>query len=215
MSLRVSSTDPVFFSFSAITSHLARITLIAGVTGLALGALVGTAKAQSNGNFQGAYVGVHGGGAFGRAQAANTSGFVGGAQIGANAQFQNNMVAGVEADVSASSMGHKGFTDKFRQGAVGSLRARGGYAMDRVMVYGTAGFAASTSEWKNATATTSKTLTGWAYGAGAEFLMTPNVTLRGEMLRYDFGRETYQSQIGPVGIKPSNNVLRAGANLKF
>ncbi len=198
-----------------LAERVARITLIAGIASLAIGLAVTNAQAQSTGNFQGAYVGAHLGGAFGRAQAASTSGIVGGGQIGANAQFQNNMVAGVEADASASSMGNKGFNDKFRQGAVGSLRARGGYAMDRVMVYGTAGFAASTSEWKNTTATTSKTLTGWAYGAGAEVLMTQNVTVRGELIRYDFGRETYQSQIGPVGVKASNNVLRGGVNLKF
>jgi outer membrane immunogenic protein len=215
MSLLLSSASNRRVSGHEFSGNLARITLVAGLASFAIGLAMSHAQAQSNGNFQGAYVGIHGGGAFGRAQAANTSGLVGGAQIGANAQFQNNIVAGVEADASASSMGNKGFNDKFRQGAVGSLRARGGYAMDRVMVYGTAGFAASTSEWKNAAATTSKTLTGWAYGAGAEFLMTPNVTLRGEMLRYDFGRETYLSQIGPVGVKASNNVLRGGANLKF
>jgi outer membrane immunogenic protein len=219
MSLRVlpATLAPISAPISSrlLAERLARITLVAGVASIAIGLAMNNAQAQSNGNFQGAYVGAHLGGAFGKAQAANTSGIVGGGQIGANAQFQNNVVAGVEADASVSSMGNKGFSDKFRQGAVGSLRARGGYAMDRVMVYGTAGFAASTSEWKNAAGSTSKTLTGWAYGAGAEFLMTQNVTLRGELIRYDFGRETYLSQIGPVGVKASNNVLRGGASLKF
>lgn len=196
-------------------SPLSRLAAVLALGAIAVGVLTASAQAQSTGNFQGAYAGVHAGGAFGRAQAASTSGFVAGAQIGANAQFQNNVVVGIEGDVSASSIGHKGFQDKFRQGAVATLRGRGGYAFDRVLVYGTAGFGVSSSEWKNPVATTSKTLTGYAYGVGAEFLMTPNVTVRGEYLRYDFGRETYQSQIGPVGLKPSTNVLRAGTSLKF
>jgi outer membrane immunogenic protein len=219
MSLRVlpATLAPIFTTISSrqLAERLARITLVAGIASIAIGLAMSNAQAQSTGNFQGAYIGGHLGGAFGKAQSANTSGLVGGAQIGANAQFQNNVVVGAEADASASSMGNKGFNDQFRQGAVGSLRARGGYAMDRVLVYGTIGLAASTSEWKNTAATTSKTLTGWAYGAGAEFLMTQNVTVRGELIHYDFGRETYQSQIGPVGVKASNNVLRGGLNLKF
>ena len=194
---------------------LSRLAAVLALGAAAIGAMSVTAKAQSTGNFQGVYGGIHAGGAFGKAQAANTSGFVAGVQAGANAQFQNNVVVGVEGDVSASSISHKGFQDKFRQGAVGTVRARGGYAFDRVLVYGTGGLAVSSSEWKNPVATTSKTLSGWAYGVGAEFLMTPNVTVRGEFLRYDYGKETYLSQIGPVGVKPSNNVLRAGTNLKF
>jgi outer membrane immunogenic protein len=194
---------------------VSRLVGVLALGAAAIAAISLPAKAQSTGNFQGVYGGIHAGGAFGKAQAANTSGFVGGAQVGANAQFQNNVVVGAEGDISASSISHKGFQDKFRQGAVGTVRARGGYAFDRVLVYGTAGLALSSSEWKNPVATTSKTLSGWAYGAGAEFLMTPNVTVRGEFLRYDYGKETYLSQIGPVGVKPSNNVLRAGTNLKF
>jgi outer membrane immunogenic protein len=194
---------------------VSRLVGVLALGAAAIAAMSLPARAQSTGNFQGVYGGIHAGGAFGKAQAANTSGFIGGAQVGANAQFQNNVVVGIEGDASASSISHKGFQDKFRQGAVGTVRARGGYAFDRVLVYGTAGLALSSSEWKNPVATTSKTLSGWAYGAGAEFLMTPNVTVRGEFLRYDYGKETYLSQIGPVGVKPSNNVLRAGTNLKF
>jgi outer membrane immunogenic protein len=165
-------------------------------------------------NFQGAYVGAHLGGGWGKAGAASTSGVVGGGHIGANAQF-GNVVAGAEADVSASSLGHRGFTDKFNQGTTGSLRGRLGYAFDRVLVYGTAGGAMTSTEWKNLAGKTSKSQTGFVYGAGAEVKMTPNVSLRGELLHYDFSREVYTSTLGPVQVKPSTNVLRAGVGYQF
>jgi outer membrane immunogenic protein len=176
-------------------------------------AMAQVANAQS-GNFQGAYVGAHVGAGSGRAGAASTSGVVGGGQIGANAQF-GKVVVGAEADISASSIGNKGFTDKYRQGTTGSLRGRAGYAFDQVLVYGTAGAAMTSSEWKNRAGTTDKTLTGFVYGAGAEVQMNRNISLRGEVLRYDFGRETYVSTLGPVSMKPGNTVGRAGVNYRF
>jgi outer membrane immunogenic protein len=181
---------------------------------LVAGSGVALAQTAPPSNFQGAYVGVHLGGGWGKAGAASTSGMVGGGHIGANAQF-GNVVAGAEADISASSLGHRGFTDKFNQGTTGSLRGRLGYAFDRVLVYGTAGGAMTSTEWKNPVGKTSKSQTGFVYGAGAEVKMTPNVSLRGELLHYDFSREIYLSTLGPVQVKPSTNVLRAGVGYQF
>ncbi len=184
--------------------------------GFALAGFAGEAQAQTGqpSNFQGAHVGLHAGGGWGKAGAASTSGFVGGGHIGANAQF-GSVVVGAEADISASSLGHRGFTDKFNQGATGSLRGRAGYVFDRVLVYGTAGGAMTSTEWKNPAGKTSKTSNGYVYGAGAEMKMGPNVNLRGEFLHYDFSRETYTSTMGPVNVKPSTNVLRAGVGYQF
>ena len=202
---RISSARRLFDRPQALA--LAAAMLLAG-SGVAL------AQTAPPSNFQGAYVGVHVGGGWGKAGAASTSGMVGGGHIGANAQF-GNIVAGAEADISASSLGHRGFTDKFNQGTTGSLRGRLGYAFDRVLVYGTAGGAMTSTEWKNPVGKTSKSQTGFVYGAGAEVKMTPNVSLRGELLHYDFSREMYVSTLGPVQVKPSTNVLRAGVGYQF
>jgi outer membrane immunogenic protein len=196
----------------ACRDHLKALAL--GMAMFAAGSGLAVAQTAPPSNFQGAYVGAHLGGGWGKAGAASTSGIVGGAHIGANAQF-GNVVAGVEADVSASSLGHRGFTDKFNQGTTGSLRGRLGYAFDRVLVYGTAGGAMTSTEWKNLAGKTSKTQSGFVYGAGAEVKMTPNVSLRGELLHYDFSREIYTSTLGPVQVKPSTNVLRAGVGYQF
>ena len=189
------------------------LALAAGL-GLCLGAGAALAQAGTTSNFQGAYVGVHAGGGFGKAGAASTSGFVGGGQIGANAQF-DKVVVGAEADISASSLSHKGFTDKFSQGTTGTLRGRAGYVFNQTLVYATVGGAMSSSEWKNPAAKTSKSLTGYVYGAGAELQLTNNVSVRGEMLRYNYGSETYLSTLGPVQVKPANTVARGGVNYKF
>jgi outer membrane immunogenic protein len=188
--------------------------LVLGMALCVAGSGLAMAQTAPPSNFQGAYVGVHLGGGWGKAGAASTSGLIGGGHIGANAQF-GNVVAGAEADISASSLGHRGFTDKFNQGTTGSLRGRLGYAFDRVLVYGTVGGAMTSTEWKNPVGKTSKSQTGLVYGAGAEVKMTPNVSLRGELLHYDFSRETYLTTFGPVQVKPSTNVLRAGVGYQF
>lgn len=204
---------PVRHTLRQETFFQAALALTAG---LALFLSVNAARAQAGppSNFQGAYVGAHAGGGFGKAGAASTSGFVGGGQIGANAQF-DKVVIGAEADISASSQSHKGFTDKFRQGTTGTLRGRAGYVFNQTMIYGTFGGALSSSEWKNRAGKTEKSLSGYVYGAGAELQLNNNVSVRGEVLRYEFGSETYLSTLGPVQVKPSNTVGRAGVNYRF
>ena len=73
----------------------------------------------------------------------------------------------------------------------------------------------ASSEWKNPAAKTSKSLTGYVYGAGAELQLTSNVSVRAEMLRYNYGSETYLSTLGPVQVKPANTVARGGVNYRF
>jgi outer membrane immunogenic protein len=200
---------------SMSTHHLLNgaLALAAGL-GLCMNAGEALAQAGTTSNFQGAYVGAHAGAGFGKAGAASTSGFVGGGQAGINAQF-DRVVVGAEADVSASSQSHKGFTDKFRQGTTASLRGRAGYVFNQTLVYATLGVARSSSEWKNPAGKTEKTLTGSVYGAGAELQLNNNVSVRGEMLRYDFSSETYLSTLGAVQVKPGNTVARAGVNYTF
>ncbi len=167
-----------------------------------------------SGNWQGVYVGGHLGGAFGTASPANTSGLVAGAQLGVNGQF-DKVVAGVEADVSATSNGNTGFGGKFRQGINGSMRGRLGYSLERVMIYGTGGAAVSNYEYKSAIGSASRTRAGTVIGAGAELMLTENVSVRGELLHYNFRKSSYANVGGPSNVSPTNNVVRGGLNYRF
>jgi opacity protein-like surface antigen len=46
-------------------------------------------------------------------------------------------------------------------------------------------------------------------------MVMPNVTIRAEYLRYELGSSIYPSNVGPVSIDSSVNVIRAGASYKF
>jgi outer membrane immunogenic protein len=170
---------------------------------------------QGQKNWTGAYAGAHLGGGWGKAGSVSTGGFVGGVQGGYNVQF-DKVVVGGEADISASSVGNKSFNEKVRTNSLGSVRARAGYLVDpSVMVYGTGGLGFGNVSSQSMWGKSSETNSGWALGAGGEYMVHPNVTLRGEYLYYSLGKSDYMTNIGPVKIDNSTNVLRAGANYKF
>ncbi|GGH28550.1 porin [Alsobacter metallidurans] len=176
---------------------------------------VATGYAAPVPTWQGLYAGVHAGGGFGKAGPTNTSGLVAGGQVGYNLQM-NNFVAGVEADLSASGIRNNSYTDKTRQKWLGSARARVGYAVGNVLPYVTGGVAMATTEIKGIGGKSDGTHAGYAVGAGAEMMMSPNVTVRAEYLHYGLGDATYPSPLlGPVKVENSINVIRAGANYKF
>ncbi len=197
---------------------LVRLTGLAAIAATAIvTATPNTAWAQQtarSGNWQGVYIGGHLGGAFGKASRASTSGFVAGAHVGVNGQF-DKVVVGVEADVSATSNGNTGFGTKFRQGTNGSMRGRVGYSLDRVMVYGTGGVAVSNYEYKSPVGSASRTRPGTVIGAGAELMLADNVSVRGELLHYNFAKSSFGNIGGPTHVSPTNNVVRGGMNYRF
>lgn len=173
---------------------------------------VATGYAAPVPTWQGLYAGVHAGGGFGKVGPANTSGLVGGAQVGYNVQL-NNVVVGGEADLSASGVRNNSFTEKTRQKWLGSLRARAGYAVGNVLPYVTGGVAMGTTQIKGFNGHTDDTHAGYVVGGGAEMMMNPNMTVRAEYLYY--GLEDAKYPGGPHGVNNSVNVIRAGANYKF
>lgn len=179
-------------------------------------AMVGRAEAQGAppANFQGGYVGAHLGGGKGSATRASTSGAIGGVQGGYNMQ-SGQFVVGGEADISASGIKRSNAGESYKQGTTGSARARVGAVFDRVLVYGTGGVAVQGNSLQIGIGETSKTHVGSVVGAGAEVLLTQNITARAEYLRYDFSGQNYNTVIGPVKVSPNLNVLRGGLNYKF
>lgn len=146
--------------------------------------------------------------------------FIGGGQLGYNYQISPSWVLGLEGDVSGATSKSTNFTrttlgnasvpagtytfsGSHTPSAIGTIRARIGYAFDnnRAMVYGTGGgiFAGSSG---NATigylspdgtqaATFSRsasgTRTGWTVGGGLEYKLTPQWSLKAEDLYANTG----------------------------
>jgi outer membrane immunogenic protein len=101
----------------------------------------------------------------------------------------------------------------------GSFRGRAGFAVDNIMPYVTAGLAVggvnSTFTGPAFDTNVSGLGVGWVLGAGLEYALMKNLTVRGEVLHYDLNDVT-QNVIGSkVKIKTNYTVLRTGVSLKF
>jgi outer membrane immunogenic protein len=167
----------------------------------------------------------------------NSSGFVGGGQIGYNFQFSGPFVLGLEADIQASglkgelalaaTLGNNGLsanagskTDYF-----GTVRGRLGYAgIERLLVYVTGGYAYGNTKSYYSIVTpgpvlagsTSSTRSGWTVGGGMEYAILPHWSIKAEYLYVDLGKKNLAS-FGPASIseKTKFNVVRAGINYRF
>lgn len=182
----------------------------------------------------------------------------GGLTLGYNYQ-SGNYVYGVEADVMALNSGKNArntaaytsagnpytstSSGKINQNFVSTLRYRGGYAFDNVLVYGTAGLAMANVKAKSIfqirdvtagppddiwTGSKSTMKYGYALGGGVEYAYTKNITLKAEYLYYNVGKvkyttagDNYTSTVDQIGtaqkIKANlnGNVIRIGLNYKF
>jgi outer membrane immunogenic protein len=175
----------------------------------------------------GAYAGFHGGATWGDVDINNvgsfdTSAATGGGHAGFNLGF-GSFVAGIEGDLNYDGS-ETGFT--IAGGGRGnldvdwnaSLRGRIGVPVGPALLYATAGFAwtektlASTSA-AGITSSTSHTFNGVVYGIGAETYVLPNLSVRLEALRYDYGSDALSfsgAAAAAQDIDPGDTVVRAG-----
>jgi len=166
-------------------------------------------------DFSGVEIGPDLGVALGTAGSANISGPAGGAHVGYNFQAYR-IVGGVEGDVTfgsirSGSLGSASFSQDF----LSSARVKGGYVFGNLFAYGTLGWAWSTTDYKYLGDSSDQTVKGLVYGIGAEYPITRNVSLRAELLRYDFEGASYVVPPSPQSLTTSTNVARIGANLHF
>jgi outer membrane immunogenic protein len=157
----------------------------------------------------------------------NVDGGMFGAQIGFNYQM-SNVVLGVEADWdwadingSESALGGV-LTEKATVKDLGTLRARLGYAWDRVLLYGTGGFAWSrhaSDEQKVLFLQIADTqsLTGYALGLGVEYGITQNLSAKAEYLYVHLDPTDFHQPICTVNcsLGADVNVFRLGLNWRF
>jgi len=94
----------------------------------------------------------------------------------------------------------------------GTVRARLGYAFDRVLPYVTGGLAWGNNKITANGVSQSNTSTGWTAGAGVEYALTNNWTARAEYLYMDLGKSGFQA-VGDAGLTAST--ARLGVNYKF
>jgi outer membrane immunogenic protein len=203
-------------------------------------------------NWGGIYFGANGGYGFGTSDWTDpnnisglgstgdfdVNGFLVGPTVGVN--FQTDaFVFGVEGDFDASWLDGTssslfcGANLGFAAGSqcetkntwLSTVRARVGYAADRVLFYGTAGGAFGNVETGANGGFVSSTKAGWTAGAGVEVAFADNWTARVEYLFVDLGNATC-STANPCGLDlgggPANqtvsfdtNLIRLGVDYKF
>lgn len=207
-------------------------------------------------NWTGIYVGVNGGygwgtttgnllpvavGPSGSLNNFDINGGLFGGQIGFNYQFPTSpLVLGIEADwdwadINGSQTGASlggTVTGSVKVKDLGTVRGRIGYAWDRILLYGTGGWAWSHRVTSTLTATAatpptisdSHSLDGYTVGGGVEYGFTPNLSLKVEYLYAHLDTtEYFVSQGCPGGGAPTSlcslganvNVVRAGLNWRF
>ena len=136
----------------------------------------------------------------------------GGVQAGYN--FQTGpWVLGVETDVGYGHPVKSSSIGRVEKDWSGSVRARAGYAFDNVLLYGTGGLAWANFKLDDSATPVRRTTAraGWTLGAGAEYAVTKNISVKGEYLYADYGK----ANVGVVSHDLSDHTVRVGVNYKF
>jgi outer membrane immunogenic protein len=178
-------------------------------------------------NWTGFYVGLNAGYGFGKsdwdfaAVSPSPKGFVGGVTLGYN--FQTGLwLWGIEGDIAYSDM--KGSADCYlgtcetKNSWLGTGRGRFGYAgWNNWLPYLTGGAAFGDVKATSSFGDESKVKIGWTAGAGVEYAMWSNWSVKAEYLYVDLGTFDCGIACGPVGdtVSFKANVVRAGVNYRF
>jgi outer membrane immunogenic protein len=157
-----------------------------------------------------------------------------GGQLGYNYQW-DQVVFGLEADLDYT---HKKGTYAFPEPnpinlngkiqAIGTARARLGYAFDKVLVFATGGIAYATTKATLTsvappvvTASSTKAYTGFAVGGGVEYALSQNWIVKADYLHINFGKQSnaylftggVAEAVADTSLK--TDLFRIGLNYKF
>lgn len=156
-------------------------------------------------------------------------GFAGGGWVGYNYHLPSNIVVGLEADLGATTAEQRNNifdndTSLASYGLIGSVRARAGYAIDRMLFYATAGiaFANITNEIQKGRNAGEQVVwddqmtTGYTLGAGLEYAFTDRWVGRAEYLYADYGMVSLVNRDGNrADFNNELHLLRAGLSYRF
>ena len=144
---------------------------------------------------------------------AEPSGVLGGLQAGYNWQT-GNFVFGAEGDINISNADDTFAPWKFSNPWFGTLRARAGFSgWNNVLFYATGGVAFGGLEAQKNGLTESRSHIGWTLGAGAEFAINQNWSVKAEYLYLSFAERAYTVTGADHGF--DNNLVRFGVNYRF
>ncbi len=192
-------------------------------------------------NWTGLYVGLSGGYVWGRSQydfidagtfseRYNVNGGIIGGTLGYNWQV-NQFVFGVEGDISWTSANGDGlcanpaFACETKLPWLGTVRARAGVAFDNVLLYATGGLAVGEIKARDFNIATGvifgedrDTRVGWTVGAGVEWAINYNWSVKAEYLYVDLGELKSPAGIlapGRTNVDLTSHVARIGVNYRF
>lgn len=165
-------------------------------------------------NWSGFYAGANLGYEWGKItnSSINPGGVAGGIQGGYNWQ-SGQLVLGGETDIQISGADDTFAPYKFSNPWFGTLRARAGYAMNNILVYGTFGLAYGQVKAESGSLSEDKTQLGWTGGLGMEVGFAPNWSAKVEYLYMDLGERHYSITGADNALHSS--VLRFGVNYHF
>lgn len=169
----------------------------------------------------GPYIGIHGGYGFGdydvsgilSATAEPKGGFFG-IQSGYNWQLSQNWVFGLEGDSAWGSISQTNGTSRADIDAMGTVRARFGYANGHALYYATGGLAWIHADTAAAGVTTRDQFwIGWTAGAGIEYALSQKWSAKVEYLYADFG---LRDVVGGLSVRDEFNVhtIKLGVNYR-
>ncbi len=176
-------------------------------------------------DWSGFYAGIHGGGTF-TAEFDNNvpvnpgpfgdaGGPMGGVQAGFNWQT-GQWVLGVEGDFSVIDLRARSATRTFDEDFMATLRARVGFAWDRMWLYATGGVAVTNVEASLiGVATDDDWAWGPAAGAGAEIGFGERWSFKGEYLFTHVPEQTLSTGAPPTIGGSDNHTVRGGLNIHF
>jgi outer membrane immunogenic protein len=172
--------------------------------------------------WNGAYIGGQVGYGWGKADfsgdvftndSVKPDGFLGGLYAGYNFDLGNNVVLGIDGDITYNdlSKGIRVYNDDLEVGSFenklrwsGAVRARAGYAFDRFLPYIAGGVAFGDVK-----------ITGWTVGGGVDYAATDNLIVRLEYRYTDYGDKNID--FGGLSVKNDfkTNEVRLGVAYKF
>jgi outer membrane immunogenic protein len=180
-------------------------------------------------NWSGFYLGINGGGGWGRSDWTSTgnfgtSGGLAGGTIGYNYQI-NQAVLGVEGDIDWADINGSVTSTTCPSGTcttgdnwLSTVRGRLGYAADRFLPYITGGAAFGDIKASGpGLAGTDTTNVGWTAGGGIEFAIAGHWTAKAEYLYVDLGNVSCGIACGAAtqNVSWHSNIGRVGVNYRF
>jgi outer membrane immunogenic protein len=165
-------------------------------------------------SWMGPYVGANFGYQLGQLSnsGADPSGVAGGFQGGYNWQI-GQLVFGAETDFQFSDSNGVFAAYKFSNPWFGTVRGRGGFALNNILFYGTLGLAYGRGHVELAGLDEGSMHAGWTGGAGLEVGLTQNWSVKAEYLYIDLSSEGYFLTGTNNGLQSS--LMRFGVNYRF